>query len=386
MARQIPLDGLPIMTLNVMIVNDSLNVGGAERVAVDIANTLDRTSHRVSFCSTRVGGPLQERLRSDVDVTVLGRAATWDLTKLVTFGRLVRRGRIDLIHTHGRGTTKFVALAKSLGLIDQPLVFHDHFGWLHIDRGVTLSLRAAMQREVDAFIGVDSRLCDWAIQTAGMPAERVHLVRSGVDTDRFAHVEPIDLRAEFDLPSNAVAIVMAANFRPQKDHPTLFRAMAELPEHLRDSMRLVIVGSVDADRAYYEGCRSMMSRLELDHLVRIVGARDDVPALLAGADAAVLSSKNETGPLVVLEYMASGLPFVATDTGEITKAVRNMDVGLVPSPRDHHEVADALATLLQLGPDGRRQMGERGRAAVDTHFSQRVSTRKVEEVYRSAMS
>lgn len=374
------------MTLNVLIVNDSLNVGGAERVAVDIANTLDRSSHRVSFCSTRVGGPLQQRLRSDVDVTILGRAATWDLTKLVTFSRLVRRRRIDLIHSHGRGTTKFVALAKTLGLIDQPLVFHDHFGWLHIDRGAPRSLRTAMQREVDAYIGVDSRLCDWAVQTAGMPPERVHLVRSGVDTDRFTDVTPIDLRAEFGLPPESVAIVMAANFRPQKDHPTLFRAMAELPEDLRNSMRLVIVGSVEADREYYEGCRSMMSRFDLDDLVRIAGARDDVPALLAGADAAVLSSKNETGPLVVLEYMASGLPFVATDTGEIAQAVRDLDVGLVPAPRDHHEVADALATLLRLSPDERRRMGERGRAAVESHFSQRLSTRNVEEVYRSARS
>jgi glycosyltransferase involved in cell wall biosynthesis len=369
----------------VLVVNDSLNVGGAERVAIDIANGLDTDRYEVTFCSTRSAGPLAERLRPDIPLEVLGRTATWDLTKLVDFGRLVRSRRIDLIHSHARGTMKFVALARRTRIVNRPHVFHDHFGWLHVDRGASRGLRLALRTEVDAYIGVDSRLCNWALTTVGLPPERVHLVRSGVDLDRFTAVQPVDLRSELGLPSSSTIMVMAANFRPQKDHPTLFRAMAALPPELLEQLELVIVGSTTADVDYHAGCMQMLDRLGLSDRVHLLGSRDDVPEVLAGADAAVLSSKNETGPLVVLEYMAAGLPFVATDTGEITRGVRDLDVGFVPAPRDHHDVADALAALLRMTPEERRAMGRRGRLAAEREFSQERATRQVEQVYRTVL-
>jgi len=371
--------------LRVLMMTDSLNAGGAERVAVDVANTLDRSTHEVWFCATRVGGPLVDRVAPDVEVTVLGRRATWDLTKLLTLARLVRSNRIDVVHTHGRGTMKFVALARALKLIDAKHVFHDHFGWLHLDRGASRGLRRAMITQVDVYLGVDSRLCTWARDTVGMPADRVHLIRSGVDHQRFQGVTPVDLRAELGLGADDVVAVMAANFRPQKDHPTLLRAMALLPDDLRARFHLVIVGSTTADDDYFAGCAEMIDRLGLADSVHLHGPSDDVPGMLAGADFAVLSSKNETGPLVVLEYMAAGVPFVATDTGEITRSVRDLDVGLIPAPRDHREMADALRTMLEMAPDQRRAMGERGRVASATRYDQPIVTRVIEERYRDVV-
>ena len=166
----------------VLAITDSLEVGGAERVAVDIANSLDRERHDVLFCATRLDGPLREVLAPDIEVEVIGRRATWDLPGMARFAAWVRDHDIDVLHSHGRGTMKFVALARSLGLVEAKHVFHDHFGWLHIDRGASRGLRAALHRGVDAYIGVDERLCTWARTTAGLPADRVNLVR-GRSTD-----------------------------------------------------------------------------------------------------------------------------------------------------------------------------------------------------------
>ena len=103
---------------------------------------------------------------------------------------------------------------------------------------------------------------------------------------------------------------------------------------------------------------------------------------MAGADAGVFSSKNESGPLVLLEYMASGLPFVATETGEIAHAVRDDGVGILIEPRDYQALADALSTLLAMTPEERRAMGERGRRVVRDHFEQHVVVREVEQIYQ----
>ncbi|MFM7509621.1 MAG: glycosyltransferase family 4 protein [Actinomycetota bacterium] len=366
---------------HVLVVNDSMMVGGAERVAVDIANTLDRNRFRVTFCSTRSGGPLTDVLTEDTDHVSLGRTATWDLRKVVAFSRLVSERQIDLIHSHGRGSMKFVALARLSGLVRTPHLFHDHFGRLHLDRSAPIGLREALRRGVDTYVGVDERLCDWARRTIGLDPTTVHLVRSGVDLTRFDGIVPADIRSIWAIPDDAVVFAMAANFRQQKDHPTLFRAMAALPKRLIDRMHLLAIGSTEADADYFAGCLRMLDDFGLRDHVTTTGARNDVPELLAGADAGVLCAKNETGPLVVLEYMASSLPFVATDTGEVTRAVRGLDIGWTPAPRDAIEVADALADALEMRPDERVAMGVRGRRIAEELFSQPSVTASVEAIY-----
>ncbi len=96
----------------------------------------------------------------------------------------------------------------------------------------------------------------------------------------------------------------------------------------------------------------------------------------------MLSSKNETGPLVVLEYMAAGCRSSPPTPGEITRAVRDLDVGFVPPPRDHREMAAGPGALLAMTVDERRAMGERGRRAARERFDQPIVTREIEAIYR----
>ncbi len=368
--------------LRVMMVTDTLDVGGAEQVAVDIANTLDRDTIEVSFCATRLDGKLHAKLADDVDVTILGRRSTWDVPKLLEFGRLTSELGVDIVHSHGRGTMRFVSLCKSLGLVDARHLFHDHFGRLHLDRSAGVRARLPLHMGVDHYVGVESRLCDWAVDSVGLDPARVDMMRSGVDLGRFDVAEPTDLRSEFGLGDAEIVLVMIANFRPQKDHPTLFRAIAELDPEERERFRVVIAGSTVADPAYYRGCTEMLDRLGIAHLVRAPGVRDDAPSLLAGADAAVFSSKNESGPLVLLEYMAAGLPFVATETGEIAHAVKAAGVGILIEPRDYLELADGLGRLLAMSPEERRAMGAAGRRMVEEQFEQQVVIQEMEAIYR----
>lgn len=372
---------MSVRPLNVLMLNDSLAAGGAERVAVDLANSLHGDLHHVRFCSTRTGGALVGSLRPEIELDILGRTRTQDLKPLLRLARLVEEHEIDIIHSHGRGTMKFVALARSLRLVRAKHVFHDHFAAGALQSSASLDLRIPMQRQVDAYLGVDARLCAWACDTAGVDPERTYLVRSGVDLDRFHHATPVDFAQRLGLDRERFIVANIANFRPQKDHPTLFRAIAELSDDLRGRLLVVLVGSTTADADYYASCMEMVRSLGIEDSVAVFGESDDAPGILAGADAALLSSKNETGPLVVLEYMASGLPFIATDTGEITHAVRDLGVGFVPTPRDHRALADALTTMLTMSQEELAAMGSWGRTVATETFDQRIVTRSVTQVY-----
>ncbi len=84
---------------------------------------------------------------------------------------------------------------------------------------------------------------------------------------------------------------------------------------------------------------------------------------------------------MILEYMASRLPFVATETGEIAHAVKDEGVGILTEPRDYLALADGLAALLDMTAEQRADMGERGRQLVIEEFEQHVVVRQVEAIY-----
>lgn len=371
--------------LRVLTVVDTLAVGGAERVAVDLSNALDRADHEVLLCSTRHDGPMRAELASDVAVTVLGRHHRWDPVGLASFVRYVREQEVDLIHSHSRGTMQFVSLARRVGLGSVPQVFHDHYGALHVDRSAPWSLRHPLRTGVDHYLGVDRRLCRWAVEAVGLPSDRVSLAVNGVDLRRFDGAAPLDLRATFDLEGREVVFVMLAHFRHQKDQPTLYRALATLDPAIRARVGVVIVGRVPSDTDYAARCAALAASLGVADLIRVAGPRADIPALLAGADAGLLATKNETGPVAVLEYLAAGLPFVASDTGEITRSVRSDGVGLTPEPRDPHQLAEAIEAVVRLGPSGRRAMGARGRALAEERFDQRALAAAIARRYRGVL-
>ena len=254
---------------------------------------------------------------------MLGRRNTWDVAKMLEFGRLTRDQDIDIVHSHGRGTMRFVSLCRALGIVDCPHVFHDHFGRLHLDRsaGPRASCRCTTASTTTS--GWSRGCATGRSIPIGFPADRVDLVRSGVDLTRFDVADAIDLRREFDLGDCELALVMIANFRPQKDHATLFRALAELSPADRDRIRIVDRGQHHRRAGLLPGLRrhaGPTGHRPPDQSGRRPRAMR--PHCWQAPTPAVFSSKNESGPLVLLEYMASSLPFLATETGEIAHAVK----------------------------------------------------------------
>jgi glycosyltransferase involved in cell wall biosynthesis len=170
-------------------------------------------------------------------------------------------------------------------------------------------------------------------------------------------------RASLAVAGDPFLWVAVGNLRPAKDYPTLLEAAA-LCRAQRPDFRLIIVGE-GPDR---EALAARAAALALTDAVEFLGSRPDVPRILRAADAYVLSSAWEGSPNTLMEAMASNLPTVATDVGDVRDLVERSGAGYVVPPRDPRKLAEGMLALMAQEPDLRHGMGAMGRALILREF------------------
>ncbi len=186
-----------------------------------------------------------------------------------------------------------------------------------------------------------------------VPAARLARVPNGIAVDRYANARP--LGAGLRRNAEEVVAIAVGGLRPEKNPRRLLRLVAALPETAR--VRLVLVGEGPERPAL------VALAAPLDGRAVLLGARSDVPELLASADLFLLASDTEQMPLALLEAMAAGLPVVATAVGDVPAMVAAENRPFVLPPADEAGLVAALARLAG-EPALRRRLGAANRARV----------------------
>ncbi len=367
------------MTLSIVHVIDSLSPGGAERVMVELINGLEKFDVDVRACVTRTDTQYANLLRPETELVVLNRTKTWDIPAILRFSNYCRRTKVDVLHAHGRSSVLFCALIKLLNFNRIKLIFHDHFGEIANDRSASLILRLTNRVFVDFYIGVDTLLMDWAITILGMSASKTAVLTNCIDTRSF-RARLLAANGQDSLPKNKrFSAAMVANLRPQKDHPLLIKALANA-DRAREQLHVLFVGS-QADEVYTNHCKQLIADYRLYENFSFLGPRDDVPEILASVDFGLLSSRSESGPLVLLEYLSAGLPFLATLTGGIALQLRDFGHGIFSPPNDPECFAEKLDELVSLTDTEKVEIGARGQQLVDDKFNLSNQIKELIEIY-----
>ena len=173
----------------------------------------------------------------------------------------------------------------------------------------------------------------------GRVATRVHVIANGVDLDRFAFARR---RVGSITRSITPNILMVGRLDSDKDHATLLRALALLRS--RDiPVRLKLAG----DGVLVDALVEETARLGLSECVEFLGARRDVPELLAAADVFAFSVKPEEGlGIAMVEAMAAEVPVIATNVAACREVLANGDCGLLVPPNDANALANAILRLI----------------------------------------
>ena len=294
-------------------------------------------------------------------------APVHDVLGLVELIRLFRRERPDIVHASSSKAGVLGRLAAFVAGV--PVRIFTVHGWAfaaydgfagrlylwadRVVRPLTTLVICVSHRERE--LGLRKRAC---------ASERSVVVHNAVDVRAFrvavTHGEPPQ-------------IISVGRFAYPKDYVTLVRAMASV----ESDFRAILVGDGPDQPALANEVR----RLGLAPNVTLLGARSDVPELLAGADVFVLSSRSEGLPMSVLEAMAAGLPVVATDVGGVSELVLEGETGLLVPRDETTALAQALERLLR-DEDLRRRMAASARARVVREFDLTSFQEAHVELYR----
>lgn len=363
----------PIRALHVI---DSLAPGGAERMLVELVNFSSEHNVLPSVCVTRDNLTLANQIHPHISIFSLHRKQALDWRGIKLFVQQVKQNAYDILHVHGYGSLRFVMASCRLFGLPTPIVFH-----IHNSQPPDLFTQFAGTLGVSHLVATSAETAEWAYTYFGLQPQKISLIGNSIDPTPYENAIPLDLVEWFSTRPKWVGCVVA-NVLPVKDYETLFRALAA--SRHRDKIGLLIIGSI-SDLKYVKYCRQLLNDLKLAEQVFLVGSRIDVPRFLRSVDFAVFSSLHETGPLVLLEYMAAGVPFVSTRVGLVGERLSQTDWAKIVAPRDHQNLALALDNLLEFSSDEWEHRREVGRKFIKSEFNIKANMAKIREIYDLAI-
>lgn len=366
-----------------------LEPGGAERVLIDVSARLAPAWEQVVISLTDRGALAETIEASGIPVHAIGFQPS--VPNPVAFGRLVRvlrRLRPDLVETWLYKADLLGGLATLLAG-RPPLLWSVHqtalepVGRLR-SNAVTARACARLSGRLPNLILCASDEAATAHAAMGYRADKLRVVPNGVDTDRFRpdRVGRTRVRTELGVPEPAPLVGLVARFDPQKDHPT-FAAAARMILDRVPEVRFVLCGrKITWDNP--ELVR-LLDGAGIRHRVTLLGDRHDMPELTAALDLALSTSAfGEAFSVAISEAMATGVPCVATDTGNARSLIGR--TGRVVPPRDPPALADAVVELLGMAGTERRVMGVQGRRQIVSNFSIATVARRYEATYDEVLT
>jgi sugar transferase (PEP-CTERM/EpsH1 system associated) len=307
---------------------------------------------------------------------------------LLRLAALFREISPHIVHSRGWATVDATFAAR---LARRAAIIHAEHGRDLVDKDGDNWKRNQIRRlvglNVSRYVVVCEFFRSWLSQSCGVSPQKIVHIPNGVDTKKFhpksgcaANEEGIsdtEWRHSLDISPDAVILGSIGRLDPVKDFPTLLTGFTEIRRQYPQAV-LAIVG----DGPMRADLVRTSNEYGLEHSVKWLGERRDIPALLRRFDLFVQTSAFEGMSNTILEAMATGLPIVATDTGGNSELVKNGQNGALIPVAGVSALVGAVGAYLQ-DPALRTQHGAESRRRVEVDFDLSLMATRYADLYES---
>jgi sugar transferase (PEP-CTERM/EpsH1 system associated) len=359
--------------MRIVQVTESLEIGGAERVVVTLANALSARHETSVICLKKLGALARDLPESAV--SCLGKREGNDPGAILRLARALRQARADVVHAHDWGC--YLDTMSAAWLARVPVAVHTvHGEYMTYAPGrlnaLKKSLRHFFERRAASRFGnvvcVSDALRAHVAEEIGIVDSRLRTIANGVQVGPLARTR----RCE----PGALRFISVGRLAAVKNYALLLRAFAPLAARWPGST-LTLVGD-GPERASLE---KLTAELRIGGNVQFLGFRSDIDELLAQSDVFVLASLSEGIPMSILEAMKSGLSVVATRVGGVPATVVDGETGILVASEDEAAFTGALASLVEDPPRVQAQ-GAAGHARALAKFSVEAMVAAYESLYQ----
>ncbi|MEO6053819.1 MAG: glycosyltransferase [Chthoniobacterales bacterium] len=368
--------------IRVLHVVDSLDLGGAQTVILQIAQHLDRERFSMEVATMHGRGFFTDKLEKEgIRVHCLARSKYVPFY-IPNFIRLITTQKFDVFHFHLFGANW---IAKPLAALmgNRALIAHDHCNDnyrsaqpLHIWLDRLTNLASAK------ILAVSDSTARFLTEIEKIDPAKVLYLKNGIDTVRFQpageEIRKIN-RQKLGLPQDAVVVGGVGRFHPQKNF-SLFLEIAALMRN-QPHVFFALAGTGPEE----EALRQKAADLGLGERLVFTGLISDMPALYSALDVLLLTSRYEGMPMTILEAMASGIPAVGSNLDGVKEIITDGRNGFLAESGNTTEFAEKL-TVLTANPDIRRAMGAAARSHILSHYNISGMVSSLETLYKEAVS
>jgi glycosyltransferase involved in cell wall biosynthesis len=362
--------------LRALFVTNRLEPGGAERMLVSLVKRLAAHGVQPLIACLKDEGILADECRGH-GVPVFDRLlhTKFDIFCLDRFLRLIDREQIDLIVVGHSGGDRMFWSTIAGRLAERPVVVWSHWFPDATARHFELPNRL-IQGWVDEYVALGRLHREALARYEHVAAERISVIPNAIELAHFRTISNRSAaRKELSLTDKNIAVAIVANLRTEKRHDVFIEAARQLSRR-RPELRFFIIG----DGPYRDSVRACAAQSGLaPGTLQLLGARDDVPALLAAMDISCLCSEKECFSVTMLESAAAGCVFIGPDTGCMTEFLEHGRTGLAIKPADVASLADAIDVLAS-DDEQRKRLAEQAKARVFADFDIEVMARSFAEL------
>ena len=320
--------------MRILQIIDSLDAGGAERMAVNYANALAKEVEFSGLVATRKEGPLFNQISKNVSYLYLNKKGTIDLKAIFALRKFIIENKVEIIHAHS--TSFFIAFLLKLTNLSLKLIWHDHYGDSEfLSKRPSLSLRIILPF-FNGIITVNQKLKIWVeyklqiknvVYLPNFPSEASEVAKqtilSGIQGKR---------------------IVSLANLRIQKNHFLLLEVAKKI-KHSHPDWTFHLIGK-DFEDDYSTQVKNLILDNNLEKTVYLYGSRNDIKNILEQSTIGILTSQSEGLPVALLEYGFYEKPVVVTNVGEIPLIIKDGQNGFLVETNSAELFYNSLVNII----------------------------------------